>query len=297
MIGELLLAGAIQSRTLEASFQPSRVDLGRTVELVVEVAHPPDRPPRPLEPSLDETSPWVAVDQRREVRPDAGTQGVTALIWTLAPLEPGELAPPALTYRSPGVDLPAPVDLAGLVLTVDGLLAEGEDAPRPMLGLRDLEPVPGDDPWARLRPWILGAAAALALAALGSLVTVLLWLRRWNRLHRPPPREAPAVRLARLREAEIEPRDRRAELNRILRDAVDQRVREDRDGWTDAEWALHLRADTRLSPALRENAARLVAEAERIKYAGEEPNTYALERDLEAAADALRDLAAEEVSA
>ncbi|MBI5363056.1 MAG: hypothetical protein HZA53_07735, partial [Planctomycetes bacterium] len=101
--------------------------------------------------------------------------------------------------------------------------------------------------------------------------------------------DALAARLA------AEPESSRAivfELSRLVRGAVDAFLAVDRSGCTDEDWTHAVKDDERVPLGVRNTSARLLASAERIKYAQETPTRFAVDeflKDARAAIEALAD--------
>lgn len=289
-----LLLAAAQAPALShaARVEPPAAAVGEPIEVVCEVEHPAGVRPRALDPELDPSAPFVFLGARREPLRAGPEKSVTRLAWRFVGLEPGAAAPPPVEYawREADGERRATVGVEGLSLT--GVLAEGEDAPRPLLPFREL---PEAAPERALLPAVLlplaGAMAALALLAAG-------FLARQARLrHRAPAPSGddPAARLAALLAGGAggaSARTRHYELTRLVREAFDRRAGVDLRGLTDLEWAGALAQRGELAPEARTAATQVLAVAGGPKYAGERPTEYREREAFERAAAALRALEA-----
>ena len=290
MIPLVLIAALVQSPQVDhtVSLEPASVEVGQPVVIRCEIAHPPGISPRSVELELDPSSPWVLLDSSRE--PASET---TTLLWRFVHLAPGEAEPPDLFYsyrldeggRTVRVEVP--------LLTVTGVLAEVEDAPRPLASFRVIEdPIAARPAW---MTWILiagGAAGALGLLALGFLLPTL------RRLLRPsgPSMPAAEARLQALREENLSERARHYALTRLLREELDLRGGVDRRGLSDEEWQDATRTDPKVATEAHEEITRVLAGARAPKYAGEVPTAWTVEETFTHAAAALAALEAGEES-
>jgi len=289
-LAALLLAAAQASSVSHAArVEPAAAAVGEPIEVVCDVEHPPAVRPRALEPELDPSAPFVFLDARREPLSAGADKSATRLVWRFAGLEPGSAAPPAVEYawREAGGERRASVSAPAVELK--GVLAEGEDAPRPLLSFRaPPEEAPAPSLLSALLPPLAGGAAALALLAAAFLV-------RRARLRRRAPALVPydpAARLAELRAVAAGGRARHYELTRLVREAFDRRAGLDLRGLTDEEWAGALARRGDLAPEARDAAAGLLAGARGPKYAGERPTEYREREAFERALAALRALEA-----
>ena len=226
---------------------------------------------------------WILIDEGTLAtrRGDDGSLIVT-LSFELASLEPGERNLPPLRLAVDGVETEVawPADGAPLVRVLADL-AEGEDAPRPAVGLRDPvfgEPVSG---------------TMLVALPLGALVLALAawWLlrRRKRVVHGVQPLATPSERLERLAPAAdgVGARAVYYELSSALRAAFDEALgaREGSHdhgpgGLTDEEWLAALSRDPRVDPEQAAGLAVLLAEIARVKYGGPAPTRFAQEDAL-----------------
>jgi len=279
----LLLLAQTSPVAHTARVSPAAAAVGEPIEVVCDVTHPASVLPKPLEPELDPSAPWVFLDAHRE--PIDGAQGAASrLTWRFAGFEPGSAAPPAVEYawRDAAGEQRATVAVDPVELA--GVLAADEDAPRPLLSFREL---PATDVERS------SALPALALAALALLVFAAgfaLERRRLRRRAPPPAVDAPAERLAALRASTAAPRARHYELTHLVREAFDRRAGADRRGLSDEEWARALAGEAGVATAARAAAEDVLSGARGPKYAGEQPTEFALRATFERAEAALRAL-------
>jgi hypothetical protein len=285
----LLVALALQaapSATLVPS--PAAAKTGEPVEFLLDVVHPAGARVRFPEKQAESRA-WVLLGERTATRaPDPADPALehTVARWTAMALEAGESAPPPLELEIVEGATVTKLAVEALPVQVLGALAEGEDAPRPLLGWRA---VPADLEPARPALWI---ALAIALGAIASAFW-LLFLRR----KRPAPARVPTP-LERLDELAARfasdpesARDRVYDLVHLVRDSVDGFLHEHRAASTDEAWSAAVAGDERVPVGVRNACARLVARSERIKYAAETPTRFAVEEDLKDARAALEALA------
>ena len=169
-----------------------------------------------------------------DTRTEALGSGATRLVWTLACLEPGPVtALPEIAYTVSVGGRERVRYVTGATLDVAGVLADGEDEPRALLGFRSLEPeAPAAPAWLR---WVVWGAAAAGAALLLVVFFVVRGLRAALRRRRQAaPR--PAARLAALEALDLPARARHYELARLLREGIDDETGRDRRGLTDEEW-------------------------------------------------------------
>ena len=205
----------------------------------------------------------------------------------LLPLEGGTLSVPPFGVRfSDGEE----VLVEPITVEVRSELVDGEDAPRPSPGFREVEEGAGlGDP-------------RIALAALIALLAVPLMAFAFLRRGRGAPGGAPdralsaAQRLAALDPA-LEPRTAAAAVGPLVRLAAERWVGASRPAATDQEWAAWLRGLEELNDAeLRDEGARLVEEASELRFRGVAPTSFTA-KDLHGRATALvQRLAGEEGS-
>lgn len=301
--------------------EPAEVEIGEPVEWVLDVVHPASARVRPLDKSLavaakpatttpashgaQPTTPsavpaddaksaaaeraWVKVGDTtwtRTTDPADPTRVHTNARFRAIALEGGDLAAPAMAIEL--VDGANASELApeSLPVHVRGALAEGEDAPRPMLGFRD---VPADLGPVKRGPWVLAALVAVVVAALAT------WLLARKKKAPAPAPPTPIARLDELARAfASDVADGRATvyaLSRLVRETVDAFVASDRSGATDDAWSAAVATDERVPLGVRDASTRLLASAERVKYAQETPTRFAVEELVKDARAALETLA------
>lgn len=271
------LLALVCATTLEAAARwrvaPASVEVGQPFELVLELEHARGEAVTELVPgelALDDS--WLVLERRAPRGEVAGERVRTTLVWSVASLEPG---PRSLTEALAGFALGEAVtriQAGDARLEVRGVLAEGEDAPRPMTGFEgELGPAPREG-WSR---WQLALALGTLLAALaGGLL-----LARRRRRAAPVPQPTSAERLAALaaQAAAGAAREGCYDLTRLLREHVDRLRRSERAALTDEEWLDELAAAPDVPRAALEDLRRVFARAARVKYAGEAPSPWALD--------------------
>lgn len=253
--------------------EPAAVEVGEPFELVLELEHGRTQAASALAPAelvLDDS--WLVLE-RRAPRSEAAGEGLrTLLAWRIASLEPGErnLAE-ALAGFAFGEGVTR-IQAGEARVVVRGVLAEGEDAPRPLTGFAgELGPAPGA---ARSR-----LALGLALAALVAGAGLAAWARARRRRAPRAPQLDSSERLRELaaRAAAGAARDGCYDLTRLLREHVDRLRQKPRAALTDPEWLAELAAAPDVPRAALADLERVFARAERVKYAGESPSLWALE--------------------
>lgn len=274
--------------TARLTSEPAQAEIGEPLRWTLTVEHPATVTVHLPDKELVPDDSWVLLEPQRVLRtPSPGDRITTRATWSVASLEPGSRALPRLTvaYEVGGAHEAIAAD-AG-VADIRAVLAEGEDAPRPPRGfLPPPEGASGRSAW----PWIGGAT--LLLAALG------IW--RWRARRRtqvaaarvPTPLEQLEVLAQR---AKNEPESLRAmtyALAHLLRDAVDAHVGEAWKSATDIEWLARIEPDERIPFGVRSACARILREAEAVKYALVPPTPFAWNERLESARVALIALAA-----
>lgn len=279
----------------QARLSPARVEaqLGEPVEWLLQVEHAASarvKLPAPL--PVDRAWVWTAEPAitRGPHAHDAARAHTIVRLEAMA-LEPGDLAPPLEEIELVAAHETARLRVEARTLHVVGLLAPEEDAARPLLGFRELPEGLEGGQGARV---LLGVAALAALLAVGGFVT---WRVLRRRARAPARRPAtPLERLAALGgRAGSDPaaaRDLWFELTCAVRDGVDAALGVERSGLTDEAWSAAVAADERLPAGVRASLPRLLAEAERVKYAQEVPTRFAVEEALARGRDALEALAA-----
>lgn len=288
VLSVLLLTGLL-AQAGEASArwrcEPAEVALGEPFELVLELAHPATLSGHELasgELALDES--WVVLGEE-PVRSVASPGGAltTRRAWRVASLESGARALGEALSRFALSERVTRIQVGEAEVSVRGVLAEGEDAPRPLREFPD--DYAGEEATqqgSRARAWFV-AAALLA----GAVAAFFAWRRRVRRSASAPP----ATSLERLAELERGLEGERGgehcfELTRLLRAAADGARARDRSGLTDEEWLTELAASRELAVAVPELAA-VFERAARVKYAGEPASPWALQETFQRARTAL----------
>ncbi len=263
---------------------PSEAAVGEPVEWILAVDHPvrarielAAEDPLASLAEIDRLSWAVVSGPVREVQDLGAGRSRTRLRWRVLSLEGGERALPEIVVRD---ESGATATASGGHLEVWSDLAEGDDAPRAMAGLHDVE----------RKDALVGPFQVLvALAILAALAVCALWWRARGRRTRALPVATPSERLARLRaELPSTPEGSRAfafELGQILRLAVQQQLGRDLGGLAEEEW-LALARSSLPADALGELEGLLGA-LSRVKYAGEIPTRFRIEELCATAASLL----------
>jgi hypothetical protein len=264
------------------SVAPSAVQVGEPFELVLTcVENAPASALAGAEPALELDATWAVLEER--ARPWERT-------FLLVSLEPGRREIPRGALAAHAIARGLDWAPESLLLDVAPALAAGEDAPRPMRGLRTLpaREVSASLPWT----WI-GLGAILT----GSAIGLVLWRSAARRGGRAAsPASDPLDRLERLG-AELARAEGDAlivghhELAGLLRAgspgneaprggaARNGAAREPARGTalTDEEWMAQLEASGRVPQAERDRCARLLAELARVRFGGERPSSFAVD--------------------
>jgi hypothetical protein len=285
-----VLHGALLRETSARwSCEPDAVRVGEPFMLVLELEHDAGLGLRALLPrdlTLDES--WVVLDSAPLASASLpGGRARTRAAWHVASLEPGErsLAEPlAGVALGEGV---ARIQVGDARVQVLGLLAEGEDVPRPLRGFPEgfAGATSGSGG---------GLSRALVAAGLGLGVLVgvayALWQRRRAQLGAAPA-PSPLERLRALEaEAAERSRERCYELTRLLRQAGDELTRKPRGALTDEEWLAAVRTSLEIPRGIVDELALVFERAARVKYAGEVPTDWALQETFAKARGALEAL-------
>jgi len=264
---------------VQPSFEldPPTVAVGEPTVLTLAVRHPSAVRVAIGELELDDS--WVVFDEvGRATRPDpsSGGRALTTRSYELASLEPGERALPTVTLSWNEGDVRRQLDVEPATLIVTGVLGPDEDAPRPLVGFRDVEDVPR----APLRPVALATLSGLVAAGLAVGGVVLLRRRRRRTGSDETWEPSPLATLATLAPGS-EPAPVHYALTRALRRAAAARADfEIADGETDREWVARLAdVDARLAA----DVEALLARCERVKYAAERPTELAVRETLDEA--------------
>ena len=292
---------ASPSATANLRFLRETAEVGEPVELLVEVTHDPRTPFLwgRLQPELDPS--WVLFDSRPDwSTKDAQGRAVSRHVYRIASLEPGpRRAPEAFREALEGTG----TVLYGLepILDVGGLLAESEDAPRPLRGYPEGFGVDGageTDAQGRgpLLTVLVGGFLAVGVA-------VWLALRAGKRRPRVAPEPTPRERLATLLAADAASRQTGGSpspealaqqvyaVSHVVRDAADRRLGAERPGLTDEEWLAAVTTDVRLDGNLRGELETLFARFQEVKYAGVRPSSWAMDETFDVASRVVEGLA------
>ena len=278
------------------SCESSPVEVGQPFELVLDLYHGPDASPSDLfagEPALDDS--WVLLEhgsaQPLAIIHEPETR-LAKFVWRIASLEPGERDLSGAVASISFGERIKKIDAGQARISVRGVLAEGEDAPRP---LREFPEgfAPGATSPARSRGLVGAALATLLVLAAGALL--FLWRLRARRARTATP-VTPLDRLGEIERA-LEQADEDAQagcfaLTRLLRSATDAARAQPRDGLTDEEWLAELRGAPEIPPGALEDLDAVFERAAAVKYAGQRPTPWALRETLTRARVALQIVAA-----
>ena len=276
VVGEARLVLASDDANDAATYEAGPVLIGAPLRLVVTLDGA-----RAEGATLDEKAfalgyAWSVVDGPTATI-DADTpvyaRPAVQLEWTVLALEPGEAAIP-----------PVPFTLAdGSSFTVEPsaievlpALEEGEDAPRPMRGFRDVEDRRLGDP--RLVVLAMLALVALPFAAFG----ILRYRRRPGAPGAVAPPPSPRARIEAL-DPSADPRAIMSELGPLVRAALDELRQGGDPSATDEQWAAGLAQDERVPEGVREDAAALVRELSVVRFGGSDPTSFAAKDAVERA--------------
>ncbi|HUR28390.1 MAG TPA: DUF4381 family protein [Planctomycetota bacterium] len=272
-LGQASAAGQTPPRA-QLVFEPATASVGEPVRARLSVEHARTEHPTLDALGLDDS--WVVFASGAGLASNTADPLRVTTTWEfqVASLEPGERALPAIPLKLGDATLA--VDVAKI--TVTGVLAEGEDDPRALRGLRDIQAA-----GARTSAWTWMAAGAALVCALATLW--LVWRARKKPASTGVP--APSVRLALLEAQPLDtPDDVQAAhfaLTRLLRESADLRTGSDLSGLTDEEWRAASSAQldaAGFGTAERELLERLFAEATRVKYGKERPTHWATREAL-----------------
>jgi len=278
-------AGEVRARL---EIEPAAAEIGEPVRWTLVVEHPsrakfalPDWKDLPREWALVET-----LGVRREADASSADRTITRASWRMMSLDAGDVSVPEIKLDVEEGGEHQLVQVTTPKLAVSHALLEGEDAPRASKGFRPAPIVPS---------WSFRGIVS-ALVVLLVLIVVAFVVRK--RSKKGPIVVAAATPLERLadlaRRAQSEPEAAREivfALTRTLRDAVDAFCAEPRQAAPDALWMARVENDERVPAGVRSVAQRLLADAERVKYAQESPTRFALDAVLEDARNALEVLA------
>ncbi len=268
-----------QGTSARLEFDRVQAQVGQPVRATLTIEH--DAGSRPKVDSLGLDDSWVVFDSKAGptlALPAQAGRATTTFEFEIASLEPGPRTIGQIPI--PGGDQKLAV--AGPALQVQGVLAESEDAPRAMKGLREIESL--DE---RANVW-LALGIAVGILALLSVVLFAWWRKRARAAVESAP--APSVRLAVLETRPLDtPADVQAAhfaLTRLLRESADLAAGRDRSGMTDEQWQ---RAARRQFEAAGMNAAEfsaleaLLERAAQVKYGSERPTHWATREALASA--------------
>ncbi len=272
----------------------SSVEVGEPFELVLDLYHGPEASPEELlggEPALDDS--WVLLErvpaQFLAIIHEPRT-GLAKFVWRIASLEPGERdLSGAVASVSLGRRIEK-IDASRARISVRGVLAEGEDAPRPLREFSGDFAAATKERGSSRAAW-LAAGLALLTRAAGAAV------HRIRRRRRRAPAPGPSSPLERLAEIERgfaqEGEGWRAscfELTRLLRESADAARPRRRDGLTDEEWLAELRAAPEVPRGALEDLAAILERTAAVKYAGERPTSWSMKEALARSRVALQAL-------
>jgi hypothetical protein len=265
---------AAQEQRARLRFEPPQAAVGEPVRAILSVAHARGMAPSVESLGLDDT--WLVFEtgaRRVSSEPADPARETSTWVFEVASLEAGERKLSDVPLKLG--DLHVPVEAAALA--VRSVLGADEDSARPLAtdGELDLD--------AAVMPWLAYALGALALVAVG----LIAWLVARRRRPAVEALSAPSTRLAVLESRPLDTaQDVQAAhfaLTRLLREAADLRVGQDRSGLTDEEWRLAASAqfdEAGLAPAELTALEQLLARAGEVKYGGERPTHWATREAL-----------------
>ena len=277
---------------------PGSAEVGEPVVLELTLVHAANTKVRLSADALRADESWVHLGWHgaqaelvswTEIDANDPSRATTRARWKICSLEPGSRELPQVEIKI-GADGIAQMIAAGEArLEVRGVLADGEDAPRPP---KEFRPVPGE-PVSASWPWIVGVGLAVVALA-------LLALRRPKAKAAAQPRPTPLQRLQALEMRELDRPETVQEvfyeLTHSVRVALDLRAARDRSGLTDVEWVASAGAE--LAPESRSALEELFSECAEVKYGTARPTQWAV-RDALAKARAIvsaQELALQEAS-
>lgn len=290
-------SGAGMEGEVQASWrcEPTRVELGQPFRLVLELAHPPGSSGRELAAgtlALDDS--WVVLGEEAltSVASEDGQQR-TRRAWSVASLEAGERALAQALSSVALSERVTRIQVGDARIEVLGVLAAGEDEPRPLRefppGFADGSETPGAGRWfeSGVARWLGGGLAGLLLALLAGFA----WRRRRSRGAVPAP-PAPIERLGELERASKETggREECYALTQLLREASDGLRRKPGRGLTDEEWLAEVVASLEIPRGTVAVLEEVFERTTRVKYGGEAPTPWALEETFTRARAALESL-------
>jgi hypothetical protein len=270
MILAALLLALPQAPEAQITAAATTVEVGEPFELAIEIRHAADVDVE-LDPArLDDA--WVLLHASGAVRrPAAEGRATTRVTWTVAALEPGEEALPALWASVDGAAAQA-IPVLGSGVTVAGVLAPDEDQPRPPRGFRESAAPSAGIPW-----WIWPVTAVVAVG----LGAALLWARRRTRTTGDAA-PGPAQRLRALDPAALgDPRAVQAayyEMTAALREAVDARLQRSSAAQTDEEWLAATKSE--LPESEFDLVADVLRQSAEVKYGTARPTHWGAQETL-----------------
>lgn len=256
--------------------EPDAVEVGEPFRLVLEVEHPLALSgPELVEGDLKLDESWATLGPAEVVSAPAEGGGVrTRRTWRVVSLEPGE--------RDLGAELSAVklservtrIEVGGAHVRVRGLLAEGENEPRPMREFPEGFAALGESGGRGWRALLLGL---LGLAGLGALLVA--WRRRRRRRSGVPTPPGPLERLGELERAcqGAGGREECYGLTRLLREAGDSLRARERGGLTDEEWLAEIKASFDVPRGAVMALEEVFARTTRVKYGAEQPTPWAMQ--------------------
>lgn len=288
----LASGAAAQEPTATWTVEPAEVAVGEPSTWTLRVEHARGARLRLVTEDPAQGAGWVLIEGPTTTRARSAERASTTYSWTVLSLEGGERALPAPDVRTADGTL---VPVAERTLRVQSELAPGDDAPRPLAGIPDVE--------GRGR----GAGFGLLAAALGlAALALAAWALRRRRRRAPaaPPQPTPAERLRELRRGleqdgapgapglpGFDGRQLIFEASHVVRAGVDRSLGEHPVGLTDEEWLEHVRASGRLATGTEEDLAALLAACAEVKYGGATPTPFRVREALERAGGILGSLA------
>ncbi|MEM9382716.1 MAG: hypothetical protein AAGB93_22370 [Planctomycetota bacterium] len=284
VVGEAWFALASDDAATAEAFEPGPVLIGEPLRLVVTLDGRGAEGAALDEKAFDLGYAWSVVDGPAatiDASTPANERPAVRLAWTLLALEPGAVETPPIPFTLADGSSHA---VAPAAIEVLPALEEGEDAPRPMRGYRDVEDRRLGDP--RLVVLALLGLLALPLAALG-----IVRLRRRPAVAPAAPLPTPRERIEALDPA-VDPRGAMSDLGPLVRAAVDAARGRDAGPATDEEWATSLLDDATVPEAARKDAAALVRELSVVRFGGSDPTSFAARDAVERALRLTREVEA-----
>ncbi len=275
----VLLAAPVRSAELEVStrVEPEVVRIGQPFSVVVDVLHESGQSPR-FEAFQASDLWWEEAPRRTvtlELRDQPG-RSLTQLRYSLVGIESGEQTLELPSGSIDGLEAVKRVEVPAVHLTIQGELAEGEDAPRDLAGFPEA-------PEARPSAMTLAAfgAGVVALAA-ALLATVYLVRRALRGASSPRPHVRSAVEELMAFDSREESRAREAFAlaSRAVREAIDRDLGEALPGLTDEEWIDRRASEEPIAGHRIARACELLRSAERVKYGMEQPTRWAVDEVL-----------------